>query len=89
MDPREIAYDAFQKAIREEVRRNGRHRLDAQASGIIDWTIEDAGEELRKIAGADHSDGEVLAWIDAFVEHRLDQLRYLVELHERERESPD
>jgi hypothetical protein len=86
MDPREVAYNAYKRAEKEEGDENGWLRVQKMLADEIDWTIEDVGVDLRRRAKRVHENPEVLAWIDAFIEYHLDLLRYLVELHEREQE---
>ncbi|MGH2756029.1 MAG: hypothetical protein ACRDLB_16570 [Actinomycetota bacterium] len=82
MEPREIAYGAFRKAVVEEAKQYAGRRLNAMLAGTVDWTIEECIERIRAMARAGQEDLEVLAWIDAYVDHRQDQLKRLMELHE-------
>ena len=84
MEPREIAYRAFHQAVVEEANQYAGHRLNAMLAGAVDWTIEECIERIRGMAKVGREDPEVLAWIDAFVDHHLDQLKYLMRLYEED-----
>ena len=82
MDPREVAYYAYERADQDESNRNASERLRKMAANKIDWTIEEVVESIRTLAKADHDDPEVLAWIDAYVDYHGDLLRRMTELYE-------
>lgn len=76
------AVEVFETVKKQEIRKFGARRLEALASGKIDWTITEASERLREYAAESESDPEVLYWVEQLIEEHWERVLHVTALYQ-------
>lgn len=74
------ALEVFDEIRAREIREFGARRLEAMASGTIDWTLADLCERMGRLAAQSDADAEVLGLIDQLIEEHWAKLFHLATL---------
>lgn len=75
------ALEVFEEIRAREIREFGARRLQAMASGRIDWMLADLCERMGKLAAKSDADAEVLALVNQLIEEHWAKLFHLATLN--------